>query len=76
MRLWCTLAGWRTVLSLEADPAGWLPACAAGKGRRVIAEALQLCEESPLEGEADVRGLRDWAASAWDYLVSSFVPAV
>lgn len=56
--------------SLQAGPevsAAW----AAGQGRKTIAEALQLCEESQLDGEADVRALRDWAASAWDYLVSA-----
>ncbi len=30
---------------------------------------MQLCEDSVLENEDDVTALRDWAASAWDYLV-------
>lgn len=41
---------------------------AAGKGRRAIASALRLCAESELESAGDVAALRDWAASAWDYL--------
>ncbi|KAL4433268.1 hypothetical protein ABPG77_003316 [Micractinium sp. CCAP 211/92] len=45
-----------------------------GQGRKTIAEALQLCEESQLDGEADVTVLRDWAASAWDYLAMGDYP--
>ncbi|KAL4448337.1 hypothetical protein ABPG75_005556 [Micractinium tetrahymenae] len=44
------------------------------EGRQTIAVALQLCEDSRLDGKADVRALRDWAASAWDYLAMGDYP--
>lgn len=44
------------------------PRPAAGKGRCAIAAALRLCPESELQSADDVVALRDWAASAWDYL--------
>lgn len=40
---------------------------------------MRLCEDSTLDSSSDVLALRDWAASAWDYLVgmgSRGVPGV
>lgn len=51
----------------------------AEEGRQTISGAMRLCEDSTLDSSSDVLALRDWAASAWDYLVgmgSRGVPGV
>lgn len=75
---WLLQRRWRCAWRMPAQhglfaPAACLRPCAptAEEGRQAIADALQLCEDSRLGSKADVRALRDWAASAWDYLVGA-----
>lgn len=51
-----------------------LVACCAEEGRRTISQALRLCRDSSLDSQDDVTALRDWAASAWDYLAMGNYP--
>ncbi|PRW44843.1 prolyl endopeptidase-like isoform A [Chlorella sorokiniana] len=44
------------------------------EGRQAISQAMRLCEDSALESEGDVTALRDWAASAWDYMAMGNYP--
>ena len=48
--------------------------CLADDGRRAIGVAMRLCPESSLDSQDDVTALRDWAASAWDYLAMGNYP--
>ena len=38
-------------------------------GRERVQREMQLCNDNPLQGEADVQALAEWAQSAYDYLV-------
>lgn len=46
----------------------------SAKGRRAIGKAMRLCKDSSLDDAEDVAALRDWAASAWDYLAMGDYP--
>lgn len=44
------------------------------EGRKAVSEAMRLCEDSALDSKDDVTALRDWAASAWDYMAMGNYP--
>ncbi|PSC70433.1 Lysosomal Pro-X carboxypeptidase [Micractinium conductrix] len=71
----------RIVTQDASAEGGSVPACAdnvdvggTDDGRRAIGVAMRLCPESSLDSQDDVTALRDWAASAWDYLAMGNYP--
>jgi lysosomal Pro-X carboxypeptidase len=43
-------------------------------GREKLHSGLRLCPTSKLDSEASIIGLRDWLASAWDYMAMGNFP--
>ncbi|GAX83175.1 hypothetical protein CEUSTIGMA_g10601.t1 [Chlamydomonas eustigma] len=56
--------GWQLLKSFGATP----------EGRSTLHTSLRLCASAKLETETSVVGLRDWLASAWDYMAMGNFP--